>query len=78
MAASMFLIMIPYVGNVLTLGNMVGGVAHWWDVSLGKGVSHSSCTTCFNGSMRYYMVTMIDHLEHEILYGHYDRSLVSL
>ena len=27
-----------------------------------EGVSHSFCTTCFNGSMRYYMATMVDHL----------------
>ena len=62
MAASMILIMIPYVENVLTLGNMVGGEAHWWDVSLVEGVPHSFFTACFNGRMRYYMATMVYHL----------------
>ena len=36
MAASMILIMIPYVENVLTLGNMVGKEVLWLGVSLGK------------------------------------------
>ena len=60
--ASMIIIMVPYDENFLTLGSMVGGEIHWWVVSLGKGSPHSFCTTCFHGSMRYCMATMIDHL----------------
>ena len=63
MAASMTLIMIPYAEIFLIfVWNMDGGKTHWLDVSLGKGISQTFCTTCFKGGMGCYMATMVDHL----------------
>ena len=42
----------------LFIGSMIGGMAHWLDVSLGGEISHIFCITCFNGSMRGSMATL--------------------
>ena len=62
MVDSMILIMIPHAEDVLILGNMVGGETHLWNVSLGKGVSHILCTTCYRGSMGDHMATIAHYL----------------
>ena len=43
-------------------GSMVGGMAHWLDVSLGGEISHIVCIACSNGSMREYLATIEKHL----------------
>ena len=63
MVASILLIMIPQAEDVLIfVGGIVGGKAHLLNVPLGEGVHHSFFIACFNGSMRFCMATMIDHL----------------
>ena len=63
MVASMILIVVPYVAVVLIfIGSMIGGVAHWLDVSLGGEISHIVCIACSNGSMREYVATTKKHL----------------
>ena len=63
MAASMTLILIPYVDDVLIfVGNMIGGKAHWLDVSMGNEVSHTFYASCFKGSMGDYIAATVDHL----------------
>ena len=63
MAASMTLIMIPYVDDVpIFFGNMIGERAHWLDVSIGNEISHTFYASCFKGSMGDDMATTVDHL----------------
>ena len=63
MAASMTLIMIPYAEDVLIfVGSMVVGETHLLDVSLGKEISYTFCTTCSKGSMGDHMATIAHHL----------------
>ena len=72
MAARMISIMIPYAEYVLIfIGDMIGGEAHRLNVSFGKEISHTFCTTCFKGSMGKDMATILDLL---FLYevGHMD------
>ena len=55
------LVLIPYVDGVLIIaGDMIGGVTHWLDVSIGDETSHIS--SCFKGIMGNYMATTIHHL----------------
>ena len=61
MVASMTLIVIPYVDDVLIIvGDMIGGMTHWLDVSIGNETSHTS--SCFKGSMGHYMAAIVYHL----------------
>ena len=61
MEASMTLIMIPYVDDVLIIaGNMIGGMTYWLDVSIGNETSHNS--SCFRSSMGHCMAATIYHL----------------
>ena len=61
MEASMTLIMIPYVDDVLIIvGDMTGGMTHWLDVSVGNETSHIS--SCFRRSMGHYIATKLYHL----------------
>ena len=63
MAASMVLIMVPYVAIVfIFFGSMIVGMAHWLDVSLGGETSHIVCIACSNGSMREYVATTAKYL----------------
>ena len=61
MAASMTLIVIPYVDDVLIIvGDMIGGMTHWLDVSIGNETSHTY--SCFRRIMGHYMAATIYHL----------------
>ena len=61
MAASMILIMVPYVDDVLIIvGHMIGGKTHGLDVSIGNETSHTS--SCFRKSMGHYMAATLSHL----------------
>ena len=63
MTASMVLIMVHYVVVVfLFVERMIGGMAHFMDVSLGGEISHIICIACSNGSMREHMATTTKHL----------------
>ena len=54
MAASMTFIVIPYVDYVIIiLGDMIGGMTHWLDVSIGNETSHTS--SCFRRIMGHHM-----------------------
>ena len=55
------LVFIPHDDDVLIfVGNMMGGMTHWLDVSIGNENSHIS--SCFKGSMGHYMVAELYHL----------------
>jgi len=61
MVASMTLIVIPYVDDVLIIvGNLIGGLTHWLYVSIGNETSHTS--SCFKGSIGNYMAATLYHL----------------
>ena len=61
MAASMTFIMIPYVDDVLIIfGDMIGGMTHRLDVSIGNETSN--IYSCFKGSMGHYMAATLHHL----------------
>ena len=61
MAVSTTLIVIPYVDDVLIIvGDMIRGMTHWLDVSIGNETSHTS--SCFNESMGHYMAATLYHL----------------
>ena len=63
MAASMILIVVPYVFVVLTfIGSMIGGETHWLDVSFGEEDPHNFYITCSNGSMGGDMATTTKQL----------------
>ena len=63
MEASMTLIVIPYVDDVLIFfGNMIGVKAHWLDVSMGNEISHTFYASCFKGSMGDGISTTVDCL----------------
>ena len=42
------------------VGNIMGGMTHWLDVSIGNETSHTS--SCFKGGMGHYMAATIYHL----------------
>ena len=65
MAASMILILVPYVAKFsIYVGSMFWRETHWMDVSFGKDDSHLVCSTCSKGSMGDSMVTIAKHLVH--------------
>ena len=84
MAASMTLIVIPYVDDVLIfVGNMIGGKAHWLDVSMGEEISHTFYASCFKGSMGDGIVTTIYHLflyevGHMIAWNTWDMPVINI
>lgn len=62
MAASMVLIMVPYVVVILIfIGSMIGRETHWLDVSFGEEDSHIFCITCSKGSMGDDMAITTKH-----------------
>ena len=42
------------------VGDMIGGMTHWLDVSIGNETSH--IYSCFKGRMGHYMATALYHL----------------
>ena len=58
MAASMVLLMVPYVSIVPAfMRSMLGRETHWMDVSFGRKYLHIICSTCYKGSMGDNMAT---------------------
>ena len=55
------LVLIPYVDDVIIIvGDMIGGMTHWLDVSIGNEISHTS--SCFKKRMGHYMDVALYHL----------------
>ena len=83
MASSMIIIVVPYVGVVLIfIGSMIGRETHWLDLSLGKEIHHTFCTTSSKGSMGGDMATTKKHLflyevGHEIDWSTWAMTLIN-
>ena len=55
------LVLIPHDDDALIfVGSMIGGMAHWLDVSIGNEASH--IYSCFKRRMGHYMDTTLHHL----------------